>query len=463
MVIALPLVARWGWGARGRAALEEELRRLGAAGEPTVPGDFDTPAPPDAENAFADLRAAAAGVDERSAAWVALGELPRLGLQMTEVEAAAVDAVVAECAGALASAERAADKPLVHFPRACLRIDEADGPAAWSRPANVLPRLLGVAALRAHAAGDEALALRRCRAILAVARGVDHAPGLFPHGAADRIREDACGRVFQIAPDLAASDDAVAREELRKLIAELTDDAGHRAAFVRAIRGERVIDAEFVAACGRGERDVFGALLTPIDDGGESWALRGRRWLLQPVAWNDGPIVVRHYGRMIAAAEAAAGLPAFVARVPGSRAAEALEHPFLHAVAWEVTRSFSLDVRRHYQCATARHLAATALAIRSWAAEHDGRLPDSLGVLSIPVQSDPMAAGGSRLRYLPRAGDPIVYSVGGDGVDQGGDVTPNNPRWPVRAGDLWGTRDAVLHVGRRSGGGRRPLTPWRTR
>jgi hypothetical protein len=227
----------------------------------------------------------------------------------------------------------------------------------------------------------------------------------------------------------------------------LTDDVGHRAAFVRAIRGQRVFDAEWVAACGRGECDVFGAIRRPIDDG-EYWALRARRWLLQPVAWNDGPIILRHHGRMLEAARIADDLPAFVAIEPAVRAREALEHPFLHAVAWEMTRSYSVDVERHFRCVTARHLAATVLAIREYAGDHGGRLPESLDELSVGALSDTMAAGAPPLRYPAREGDPVVYGVGMDGADGGGDVTPRNSRYRARAYDLWGTRDAVVHLKR---------------
>lgn len=69
------------------------------------------------------------------------------------------------------------------------------------------------------------------------------------------------------------------------------------------------------------------------------------------------------------------------------------------------------------------HLAAAALAIRLYELDHGGR-PDSLAQL-VPeylsvVPTDPLAADGRPLGYLPLADVPILYSVGRDGVDHGG-------------------------------------------
>ena len=97
-----------------------------------------------------------------------------------------------------------------------------------------------------------------------------------------------------------------------------------------------------------------------------------------------------------------------------------------------------------------RRIAAVALAVRLYRADHAGRWPESLGELvptylpAVPI--DPFAAGGRPLRYLrdtpgwdippalaaaessyipppgtgPFLGGPVVYSVGQDGIDDGG-------------------------------------------
>jgi hypothetical protein len=90
----------------------------------------------------------------------------------------------------------------------------------------------------------------------------------------------------------------------------------------------------------------------------------------------------------------------------------------------------------HYRALTERRLAATCLAARLYAADHDGRYPNSLDEL-VPdylpsVPADPFAAGGKRLGYVNEAvdaKDPRVYGVGENGVDNGGvEIDPYAPR-----------------------------------
>lgn len=65
----------------------------------------------------------------------------------------------------------------------------------------------------------------------------------------------------------------------------------------------------------------------------------------------------------------------------------------------------------------------TALALRLYAADHDGRHPPNLGAL-VPrylsaVPADLLAAGSPLLKYVPD-NEPRVYSVGKDSIDDGG-------------------------------------------
>src|SRR5258708_3211423 len=72
-----------------------------------------------------------------------------------------------------------------------------------------------------------------------------------------------------------------------------------------------------------------------------------------------------------------------------------------------------------YRAMADRRLAATALAIRLYALDHDGQLPPTLDALApqyLPaVPIDPMS--GQSLRYLNEPRNPRIYSVGADGVD----------------------------------------------
>ena len=91
---------------------------------------------------------------------------------------------------------------------------------------------------------------------------------------------------------------------------------------------------------------------------------------------------------------------------------------------------------------TQRRLTITAIALKRFELEHH-RLPASLPELApeflAAVPIDPMS--GQPLRYRLNAdGSFVLYSVGEDGRDDGGD--PNPPQ-PVSQPDLWSGRDAV--------------------
>jgi hypothetical protein len=96
-----------------------------------------------------------------------------------------------------------------------------------------------------------------------------------------------------------------------------------------------------------------------------------------------------------------------------------------------------------YQLFTDRRLAATALAIAWYRAEHNGEFPASLEALvptylpSIPT--DAMSPG-QPLRYS--AGEqPILWSIGTNGIDDNGDDTITK-----NGSSEWNRPDRVVHL-----------------
>src|SRR5205823_316826 len=86
--------------------------------------------------------------------------------------------------------------------------------------------------------------------------------------------------------------------------------------------------------------------------------------------------------------------------------------------------------------------------------QHDA-WPDSLEQLvpdylpSVPL--DPLAAGARAFKYASRSAttQPFIYSVGEDGTDDGGSITPRSPKWKrVKPFEPWNARDAVYHLSR---------------
>lgn len=87
-------------------------------------------------------------------------------------------------------------------------------------------------------------------------------------------------------------------------------------------------------------------------------------------------------------------------------------------------------------------MAATAVAL--WLDELDyGGLPESLDALvpayldQIPL--DPLAEPGTPIGYVPDADPPALYSVGENGVHEGGEFRVN-----ARGERLWGSADWPL-------------------
>lgn len=83
------------------------------------------------------------------------------------------------------------------------------------------------------------------------------------------------------------------------------------------------------------------------------------------------------------------------------------------------------SVERFGATETLRELTITAIALRRYQLDHAGALPPTLETL-VPqylatVPRDPM--DGDTLRYKPEAGGFLLYSVGLNGIDEGGDAS----------------------------------------
>ena len=93
-------------------------------------------------------------------------------------------------------------------------------------------------------------------------------------------------------------------------------------------------------------------------------------------------------------------------------------------LSWMLLPSLSRAVQFHFRALTSRRLAATGLAIRLYEIDH-GHRPHTLNELvpdylpAIPL--DPFSPDGAPIGYRPDADPPVLYSVGDDGVDDGGE------------------------------------------
>ena len=84
---------------------------------------------------------------------------------------------------------------------------------------------------------------------------------------------------------------------------------------------------------------------------------------------------------------------------------------------------FESSIERHFRQLAKSRMAAVAVAIRLYEVDH-GERPTALALL-VPdyldaIPADPFAKDGRPISYTPDADPPVLYSVGADGVDDGG-------------------------------------------
>jgi hypothetical protein len=447
LFLAAILVLRLWWGREAARRLAAEVEAIHARGEPVLRQDFEPEEVPDAEDAI--------GAYQRAGASIAItpiqqGFRDRFNeiVPLTDADRRQVKWVLNVNASALQQARAA--RELTRYRAATLRTPVVRNLRYSRSPSADLAGLLKWRALDAYDTGDDAAAIEALRDIPPVAAAVDRdVPALLQHGASEEIDAIGIRTVFQFAPRLIVESDRgprvpgrvtvadvtpATRAQLAALIAKLLNDAPMRKGLVLAMWGHRMMAFD-------GEPAALDALPAPL------------HWAMRPAMDLNTVRTARQFGQ----AATAAAEPDFQsarAKLPPDPLA-AQNHPSMLEGLSTLRLDWFLErldgyLLRHYEHLADRRMAAVALAIRFYRADHAGRWPQSLDEL-VPaylpsVPADPFAAGGKPLKYLPDTpgwdippalaaaessfipppgtgpfiGGPVVYSVGEDGVDDGG-------------------------------------------
>ena len=222
-----------------------------------------------------------------------------------------------------------------------------------------------------------------------------------------------------------------------RMIDVLADDPGEELAYRHSTRGDRAQILQVCEMLARGQ----------LPDGTDpDLQARLNLYVRRSGLWDGCGTVIDIYAEVLRAHDAK-NWPACKALMPDQERFRGVSNPVLKMLG--LTMSPLVQIGKYpYEMRTRRRLARVGLAIHLFTAEHAGVRPRSLDELvplylpAIPI--DELAADGSGVRYVP--GDAaLVYSVGEDGIDDGGEppvmkpVDPNDhsfPRTVRQGGDI---------------------------
>ena len=430
---------RWWWGWEIGRRLDAEIQRIRAAGEPIDLEDFDPAPVPDAENAALTLMRAAAAMklttDQRKMSWIfpttrpsGFGPEPRPSRQ-------AVEKVLRANAAALSLAREARSQP------------RADWGMRMRRPVCMMPlpdlgeqRMLALlvseAAQHHHATGNDAEAIECARDMLAVADAVDPYSTFSTNQWVVQVIDGiATSLLERVTPELAVggrkgegrdSAKPATRKQVRELIDALLAEDTRHSANVGANYAWRMLLLDCVDSVVDAEPCVGPFVMLsasrPLPPPRPmSPHERAIIFMAKPGIQADGLRTARRLSSVIGAANAS-NWPTATAKLPPE-----LPTPVdLKRIAMYVSglnRLRGWDQVWHWQTIAARRMAAVALAVRLYEVENHRR-PDGLEELvphylpAIPL--DPFASDGRRIGYRPKNEAPVLYSVGGNGVDDNG-------------------------------------------
>jgi len=434
------------WSHEADRHYQAAIDAIRARGEPVAPEDFDVTGVPDSQNAALTLQAAAAapasslskGIDD-SLENAADGDFDPNGWMKDARNS------VTRFAPSLQLARQARSQPGVDWKIKLRSPVFTSTVFPHLNPQRELARVLKASARYHHAMGDDREAVEAVRDMLNQAHVLSRGPSvLVVHLVAIGLEANACQTVEQIAPDLqveasgaATTMPAATRQQAMGLIADLIDEPQFTGEAQRGWQGERVqvLDAT---------RNLlpFGPN-TPSNLG--YWA--------KPAFELDGLRAVHNLDRC-AAAVAQPSWPAASSILPHWR--DEYHESQLEAASTMMSNVLSgalgPAVQLDFHARVDRRGDALRLAIRLYRVDHAGAYPKTLNELVqmyIPaVPADPYAADGRPMSYRAGAPFPAVWSVGLNGVDDGGTSLDTDAKATVAHLTRWDCADIVYPLER---------------
>jgi hypothetical protein len=324
-------------------------------------------------------------------------------------------------------------------------------PLSQYRSHVTLMMVLRARMLLEHLAGDDSQAIETARDLLAATEVWATGPTELTHYFGGNMSDTFLREIGRVAIDLRILESrsatslpsgAASRSQVEALLHELTSEEAFMGAFELSQNQRRI---EVINAITSANGNPLGKSPLP--------------WLLaRPIVELDLIRLLHDYDQIVPNTRASS-YPAMVqnVRMMTGSLREGAGHESSNVarlVHLLYDRSiYSRIIIAHFRALTVRRGTAIQLAIRLYAIDHEGKLPDALGDLvptCLPVvPGDPFSK--DRPFGYRRDDQPLVYSVGEDELDQGG-VFPRPVPRPTRIGATtqfthpspWGTRDELF-------------------
>ena len=452
LLILVLVVGHWIWSAGTASSLRRQVAAYKAAGEPIEPGDFVVTGVADADNAVLDIEKAIAAIVKSESLTKYDQLIDEPGFPLRDVEIDLLRAISAENAAVYPHIERAMTKRGVDW-----KLNLGGGAPMMQvllphlNHQRNLARVVAVDLMLAHHEGDDVRAMKRLEQILYIGRVNDGQPTLVSHLVSIGITALGCDRAMLVMPELRVGEDgkSAPRADVEAIIRQLLDDEAQGEGQRMALLGERAMQLDTVRMLQSG-RLSLSQLAGPGGPGNAAQAVAAAVavYALKPTFNSDGLLMIRTTTALLNAAQQSPDYPTFQATKPAFPIGPTAK-PWQNVLARLMMPSLDRAVQTDFRSMTDRRLAGTALAIRLYALDHGGKLPETLSALlpkylpAVPL--DPLAAG-KPIGYIADPGRPIVYSVGENGADDGGSDKPMRPGM-INTG-RWQQMDAVFDLTR---------------
>lgn len=279
----------------------------------------------------------------------------------------------------------------------------------------------------AHDKGNDALALQYYGLLQNFQNAISSFPSMISLLFNRVVNERRVEMIEDIAPTLRIGNEprAVSGKQVQVLIHSLLDETFFQECFRQAYRGERVFEIAFL-------QDMIDQKLDPL-----TIRLFHQAYTTPVLSTLCLPILYSDAARQLDVMKQEVYEPYIVHYSDITKGSHGLSdqfisfevRPFFQPLSWNLTSGWSHIKTMYLHLLARRRMAAVALAIRLYEIDH-GHWPTKLEDL-VPkylpaVPDDPfLPPGTGKIRYLPSANPPRLYSVGDNGTDEGGEYRGN--------------------------------------